>query len=86
MFVVVFIIGIAGLQVYQNYIHNQFVSENKRLEEKLDTAEQLERTFSTIFSDMRGFMAFKDTTMRDIALQKKEEAAHLIQLVKEVSF
>ena len=53
--------------------------------EKQEAAEKLERTFTSIFFDMRGFYAFDVTTMRDHALQKKEDTTNLIQLVKKDS-
>lgn len=85
IFVVILLLGITALEVYQHNSQAHFISKNSQLGEKHKAVENLERTFTTIFYDMRGYLAYDIVSMREDALQNKDETTKLIQLIMNTS-
>ncbi len=63
---------------YQNHLSEVYLERNKIIEKKERTAQRLDQAFNRAFFEMRGYIAFEKTLMKDTALRQREVINGLI--------
>lgn len=71
IFFIISLISATIYLLYQYQLSEEYHERNRRIEKKERTAQRLDQAFNRAFFEMRGYIAFEKTVMKDTALTQR---------------